>query len=139
MKPLLSIQRLRNEVNELLIKDESNLKELKKQDFLKGDIHGDNSLHKYGSLSYEAFKSEMNPIAGGSVDLILTGAFVESAYLLKPNQNKYLFGFTDGKSSALTKKYGTKIKGLNQGVFNKYQIDIVAPKFKRVLKKQLGQ
>lgn len=125
-------------VNEELIKEESNLKQLKEQDYLEGDIYGDGSNESYRSKNYEIFKSQKNPLAGGAVDLILTGSFVDAMKLNKPNQGKYLFGNTDSKRNMLVEKYGIGIMGLNQNVFNKFQIDIISPRFIRKLKNILN-
>jgi hypothetical protein len=76
----------------------------------------------------------MNPKAGGAVDLIFTGAFVDAMYLLKPKNGKYMFGNSDKKRNILKEKYGENIFGLNQTVFEKYQKDIIAPRFIRAIK-----
>lgn len=120
-----------------MVKEETAIKTLKEQDFLDGDIYGDGkTLMSYRSRNYEIFKSKLNPIAGGAVDLILTGKFVDAMYLLKPNNGRYLFGNTDSKKNILTQKYGANIFGLNQNVFTKFQIDIIKPRFIRKIKEQ---
>jgi hypothetical protein len=124
---------LRELVNEEIIKEESTLKMLKEQDFLEGDIYGDNSLVSYRSKNYELFKSKHNPKAGGAVDLILTGAFVDAMYLLKSNKGVYKFGNKDKKRKLLQEKYGD-VFGLNQEVFNKFQKEIIAPRFLNKIK-----
>jgi hypothetical protein len=121
-------------VNEELIKDEKTVKLLKEQDFLQGDIYGNETEASYRSKNYEIFKSQKNPIAGGAVDLILTGAFVDAMYLLKPNQGRYKFGNTDKKRNILKEMYGENIFGLNQNIFNKYQKEIISPRFIRRIK-----
>jgi len=121
-------------VSEELIKDEKTIKLLKEQDFLSGDIYGNDTNVAYRSKNYELFKSRKNPLAGGSVDLIVTGAFVDAMYLLKPKQGRYKFGNTDKKRNILKEMYGDNIFGLNQNVFNKYQKEIIAPRFLRRIK-----
>jgi hypothetical protein len=122
-------------VNEELVKDEATIKQLKEQDFLEGDIYGDGkTLVGYRSRNYELFKSSRNPKAGGAVDLILTGDFVDAMYLLKPNQGRYKFGNTDTKRNILKEMYGENIFGLNQNVFEKYQKEFIAPRFIRRIK-----
>lgn len=135
LQPFLNLSRLQEITSEEIIKEETNLKNLKEQDFLDGDIYGDGkTLLSYRSKDYELFKSRLNPIAGGAVDLILTGEFVDAMFLLKPNNGKYLFGNSDSKKNMLVQKYGTNIFGLNQNVFTKFQIDIIQPRFIRKLK-----
>jgi len=122
-------------VNELLIKDEATIKQLKEQDFLQGDIFGDGkTFATYRSKGYERSKRALNPIAGGKVDLIKTGSFVDAMRLNKPKGSRYLFGNTDSKRNILKDIYGENIFGLNQNVFNKYQKEIVAPRFISAIK-----
>jgi len=122
-------------VNELLIKDEATLKNLKEQDFLQGDIFGDGkTFARYRSKGYENLKRAKNPIAGGKVDLIVTGAFVDAMQLGKGNNGRYLFRNTDSKRNILKEIYGENIFGLNQNVFFKYQKEIIAPRFVRAIK-----
>jgi hypothetical protein len=71
-------------VAEELLKDESTLKKLKKQDFLEGDIYGDETNVAYRSKSYELFKAGKNPLAGGAVDLTSAGAARVSTVCVTP-------------------------------------------------------
>ena len=80
-------------VRKELVKDEKTIKLLKKEDFLEGNIHGNNITSAYSPTSsyevnekagyslYYPFKHNLNPIPGsGVVDLILTGSFVNSMF-----------------------------------------------------------
>ena len=128
LKRVTNLSLLQGLVEEELIKDETTLKRLKEQDFLQGDIYGNDTNVAYRSRGYELFKASINPIAGGSVDLILTGDFVDAMFLLKGNKGVYKFGNKDKKRNMLQQKYGD-VFGLNQQVFNKYQKEIIAPRF----------
>lgn len=130
---------LREMVNEELIKEEDTLRMLKEQDFLEGDIYGNGSLVNYAIEDYSKYKQNLNPLAGGFVDLIKTGAFIDSFKLNKPKENRYLFGATDPKKSILVGKYGIDIMGLNQEVFNKFQKEIIAPRIVRKIKDKLNR
>lgn len=134
VQSISSPARLEDLANEVIIKAESEIKGLKEQDFLEGDIYGDGTKRSYRSVGYELFKERLNPLAGGAVDLILTGRFVNSMFIDKPNKNIYHFGNNDSKRDMLTNKYGTGIFGLNQGVFNKFQLEILAPRYIRMIK-----
>jgi len=135
LQPLLNLSTLQAIVSELVIKDEATVKLLKEQDFLQGDIYGDGrSYATYRSKGYEQLKRAKNPIAGGKVDLINTGAFVDAMKLNQPRNGKYLFGNTDSKRNILKDIYGENIFGLNQNVFSKYQKDIIAPRFITAIK-----
>jgi len=122
-------------VNELYLKAEDEIKQLKEQDFLHGDIFGNGKTYDYQSQKYSQFKSKKNPIAGGKIDLIVTGQFVDAMYLLKPKQSKLKFGNTDKKRNILKEMYGDNIFGLNQVVFDKYQREVIYPRHLRVMKK----
>ena len=113
----LTLPKLQQIASELILKDEETVKNLKEQDFKEGDIFGNDTFDTYRSKNYEIFKSRLNPSAGGNVDLILTGAFVDAMYLLKPKQGRYKFGNTDKKRNILKEMYGDNIFGLNQRVF----------------------
>lgn len=102
---------------------------------MHGDIFGDGNTYTYQSQKYSQFKAKKNPTAGGKIDLILTGQFVDAMYLLKPRQSKLKFGNTDKKRNILKEMYGQNIFGLNQSVFDKYQREIVYPRHLRVMRK----
>jgi hypothetical protein len=135
LQSVMKITTLREIVSEIILKDEETVKNLKRQDFLEGDIFGNDTYDSYRSRNYEIFKSRKNPLAGGNVDLILTGVFVDAMYLLKPKQGRYKFGNTDKKRNILKEMYGDNIFGLNQRVFEKYQKEIILPRFRTAIKK----
>ena len=135
LQTVLNLAKLQEIVAEELIKDESTLKMLKEQDFLEGDIFGDGrSYATYRSVGYSKMKQAKNPLAGGKVDLILTGKFVDSMFLKKAKSGSYTFGNTDTKRNILKEIYGDNIFGLNQKVFDKYLNDITAPRLYRKIK-----
>lgn len=101
---------------------------------MEGDIYGNGTTARYRSKNYELFKAQKNPVAGGAVDLILTGRFVESMYLLKQKRGRYLFGNRDQKRRKLIDKYGEGILGLNQKAFSKFQIDFIKNDFVKKIK-----
>lgn len=131
-------------VTEEILKEESSLKYLKEQEFLHGERPDGSRIGYYGSVSYAKQKQRQNPLAGGKVDLIKSGDFVYSAYLLKPVNKSWLFGFRDGKTSDLMRKYNTgmngqkNLKSLNQKTFTKFERDIIAPRFIRRFNQALG-
>lgn len=139
LKSVSKITTLREMVYDEIIKEEHTLMMLKEQDYLEGDIYGTGVLRKYKNQDYEIYKSKKNPLAGGAVDLINTGSFIDSFYLLKPKQNKYRFGATDSKKGELINNWGQGIMGLNQGVFEKFQIEIIKPRFVEKLRKIINK
>jgi hypothetical protein len=120
-------------------KNEKDLIEYKKGDYLVGDIYGDGSRVPYKDEEYATYKYFKNPLAGGETDLINTGAFINSFFLAKRISDKYIFGAKDYKVSMLKSKYGIGIFGLNKDKFNRFLDGYVVDDFRKVLKKQLGQ
>lgn len=85
--------------------------EEQKSQMLKG-INADGvKIGTYRSTFYKQLKQEMNPSAGGFVDLKLTGAF-HNAIKLDVNTTEYSFTSTDSKTEQLLSKYGEAIFGL---------------------------
>lgn len=122
-------------VEELLIKDEETIQELKKQDYLEGDIYGDGqSYATYRSRAYREEKMKKNPLAGGKVDLIYSGKFVKSLNLSKRRKNAYRFISRVSYAPLLSERYGD-IFSLNKKVFEKYQIEILKPRFATQIKR----
>lgn len=135
LKSVSRITTLRDMVYDEMIKEEHTLIMLKEQDFLEGDIYGTGVKDTYASKTYAEEKFRQNSRAGkGNVDLIHTGAFIDSFKLNKPKQNQYTFGATDSKTPKIKAMFGNDIMGLNQEVFNKFQLEIIKPRFVRKLK-----
>jgi hypothetical protein len=120
-------------------KNEKDLLQYKKGEFLVGDIYGDGSRVPYKDNEYAEYKFFKNPLAGGETDLINEGNFINSFFLQKPLQNKYLFGATDYKVPMLKKKYGADIFGIGKDRFNRFLDNYVKDDYIKALKKQLGQ
>lgn len=131
---------LRDMVYDEIIKEEDNLKFIKEEEYLEGDIYSNGTKTTYAWEDYAQYKNSKNPRAGkGNVDLINTGAFIDSFRLNKPKQNKYLWGATDGKRNALFGMYGQDIMSLNQNSFDKFQIEIIKPRFVEKLRKIINK
>lgn len=125
---------LRDMVYDEIIKEEDNLKFIKEEEYLEGDIYSNSTKKTYAWEEYASKKYAKNPRAGkGNVDLINTGAFIDSFKLNKPKQNKYLWGATDKKRNDIVKMFGQDIMSLNQESFDKFQKEIIKPRFVRKL------
>lgn len=120
-------------------KNEKDLLQYKKGDFLIGDIYGDGTKVAYKDDEYATYKYFKNPLAGGETDLINEGNFINSFFLQTPLQNKYLFGATDRKSIDLIEKYGDDILSINKDKFKRFLDNYVKDDYIKILKKQLGQ
>jgi hypothetical protein len=148
LKPLLNKYHLKDLVNEEIINNEEKLVDVKKQQYLVGDIFSNGRKAKYSKKSrvaegstelYRDFKNRLNPKAGlGNVDLILSGSFINS-FFLEEKGNGYIFKATDSKADDLLERYGEDIFDLNNKAFNDFMIKYVKKPFTLALKKQLGQ
>lgn len=149
LKRVANETNLKNLVNTEIVEKEDVLVEIKKQEYEQGNIYSNGSRGYSNSSSYEQnlkagfkkykdFKRSLNPNAGGKVDLILSGDFINS-FLLKEKGKGYEFDATDDKKNDLINYYGERIMGLSQEKFNAFLIKYVAPDFRKAIKKQLGQ
>lgn len=136
LAPLLKRSAVKELLLNELIKEESNLIYLKEQEFKHGVLPDDKPIGYYRNTKYEKRKRRMNPSAGGRVDLIFSGAFIDSFYLLKKPKNGVLFGASDKKRNALVSKYTINIMGLNKQVFNKVEREVIFPRFVRTIKQR---
>ena len=95
-----------------LIKSDNLAIKLQQSQMLLG-LNADNEeIGGYASYTYEQMKQQMNPLAGGAVDLKLTGAF-HNAIKFNVAQTTYSWTSTDSKTDKLVSKYGSSIFGLN--------------------------
>jgi len=142
LRRLQSVSRittLRDMVYDVILENEHILKDLKEEEFEQGDIRSEFTTSRYKNVDYAEQKHEQNPRAGfGVVDLINTGALINSLKINKPKQNKYKFYFKDSKRNKLVKKYGG-IEGLQQQTFEDFQIVIVKPIFQKRLKEIINK
>ena len=92
----------------------------------------------YSNDYYAHKKYLMNPLAGeGQVDLILTGATVNSLFTVAKT-GRFIFDASNTKWDSLLKKYGNDIEGLNQKTFEKIQAQEQAPILAKYINEQLG-
>jgi len=139
LQSVSKITTLREMVYEHIKVNEDKLRDLKYDEYEQGDIFSNQTTRRYKQGWYGNMKYEGNPRAGGNVDLILTGNFINSFKINKPEQNKYLFGATDSKRNKLVGMYGIDIMGLNQDTFNSFQQNIIAPLFIKNLKEIINR
>ena len=111
----------------------------KYKEFQRGDKPDGTAIGFYRNTEYGLFKQRMNPLAGGTVDLILTGSFTRGLFVESLGNSRYTFDSTDDKTDDLIGKYGKDIMGLNQGEWIRLQREVHAPLLIRFIKRQLGQ
>lgn len=106
-----------------MLSDQKNLKEEKISEWEQGLIIDGVEKREYRSADYAIFKREINPLAKGHVDLLLSRQTAKTLFVRKGLTNSgFTFGMTDYHN--LLGKYGNGILGLDQEWFNKRQADI---------------
>lgn len=92
----------------------------------------------YRNPAYRLYKTEKNPLAGGTVDLINTGSYTRQLFVDDLSNSKYIFDSRDDKTDLLVAKYGADILGLNETTWINFQNDEVVPELGKYIKKRLG-
>lgn len=87
-------------------------------------VNGGN-IGTYASLSYSYFKQSYNPLAGGYVDLYLTGALHKSLEINKYGTGYFVITASDSKYFSLAEKYGEEQFGLTDDEHNKVKEESV--------------
>jgi len=101
----------------------------RKRDELKTGFNPDGSIiGEYRSPSYRLFKLQKNPLAGGKVDLILTGSTARRLGVDYLGNSVYQINSTDPKWEGLIAKYGDKIQAINPVIWDNLQKTEYAPK-----------
>jgi len=123
-------------VSKIVIKDNQELKKQKENEFEFGLRPNYKKIGKYANDDYAYKKNMMNPLAGfNNVDLIFTGAFVNSLFVISKSERRFIFDSGNDKKDNLIERYGEAIMGLNQVWFNKRQSEI----YRLVLQQQIKQ
>lgn len=110
---------------------------LKVDEFKKGENPDGSRIGYYRSPAYRLFKRQLNPLASGTVDLILTGSFTRSLFVDDISRDRYLFDSRDEKTELLVAKYGADILGLSPETFLQFQYDYVAPEVRKYIIQRL--
>jgi hypothetical protein len=106
----------------IVLSDNESLKQRKIDEFTVGELPDGGKIGTYRDADYYFFKREINPFAGGYVDLMLTRTFVNSMRVSPFTNGTYLFRANDPNN--LGGRYGMDIFGLNQEWFTKRQQEI---------------
>ena len=117
--------------NEAIILNDKGIVDRKKAEHKAGVDSEGQLIGDYRSPSYAAFKQRLNPVAGGKVDLILTGAYVRSLKTKSLGNGQYKVESDDEKAKGLIAKYDPNNTGrlntINQEVFLGRQKSVHAP------------
>ncbi len=100
-----------------------------------GDIIG-----TYRDTDYMEFKKQINPLAGGNVDLILTGATKNALFIEAVGDNGFRLKSRDPKWPKLMAKYmeSGDLERINEEAFNDIQSQEIAPNLIKELRKVTG-
>lgn len=147
LEKLRTLRPLLEPTTALIIKREKDLKKAKIDEFRHGRTPEGQTIGYYAWADYEAKKVTMNPLAGGTVDLILTGAFTRGLFVDNLNKGFFYFDSTDRKADKLFAEpspyrggsYGDTIRGLNEETWMDIQVNKIAPEVIKFIKKHLGQ
>lgn len=101
-------------IDDYMLDNETKILNLVRERLKRGDGVNGGIIGEYASLSYSYFKQSRNPLAGGYVDLYLTGALQKELEIRQEAQGKYLIHSTDKKYFNLAEKYGKEQFGLTE-------------------------
>jgi hypothetical protein len=114
------------------------LREAKKNEFEFGLRPSFKKIGKYASEDYAAKKNTQNALAGyGNVDLIHTGAFVNSMFPVRSGHG-FIFDASNDKKELLVEKYGKDILGLNQRTFYRIQREFYADYIAKFIQQRIN-
>jgi len=135
----LSLSKIQQETEKIILNDKAVLQ--RKEVELKTSSTPDgNTIGEYRSDSYRLFKMQRNPLAGGKVDLFLTGAFIKGIRVLSLGSGSFTLRSTDGKRDKLitgARGYGIENEGINEEVWRGLQQTNYAPKLISALRKMI--
>lgn len=105
----------------------------------RGDnVHDVNDvIGEYKSVAYAMFKQRMNPLAGGSVDLFLTGYLQRFLTIEKRSKNIFKIYSKDDKYKMLADKYGKEQFGLTEEQNTELMINIHTYLIEKIFEKIL--
>lgn len=122
----LTLPRLRRET-EKIIRSNPELIFRKQDEFRHGQRPDGSIIGYYRNPEYQAMKQAANPMAGGTVDLILTGSTIGHLVVVPLGNGEFELYSTDYKWPALLKKYGGDLKLINKEHFIGLQQHEYAP------------
>ena len=120
LQPLLNLQVLQELTAKIILNDQAPLKDKKISEWEKGQRPDGTDIGHYRSKAYELYKYQLNPLAYGTVDLLLTRQTASTLFVHRGSQNGgFIFGMNDTHN--LIGRYGKDILGLNKQWFDNRQ------------------
>lgn len=93
----------------------------KVNEFKKGELPDGSRIGYYRNQGYRNLKRSLNPLAGGTVDLILTGSFTRQLFVDDVRPSLFKFDSRDDKAGLLEAKYSKDIWGISEKVWKERQ------------------
>ncbi len=106
--------KVENLLKEELLANASEIVQLVRSRWKKGKRPDGGIIGSYKSFSYELFKRQQNPLAGGKVDLILDGGLNENLVVNHLTGSLFNIFSTDEKAVSIAEKYGLDVYGLTE-------------------------
>lgn len=122
----LTLPRIRKET-EKIVKGTPDLVFAKQDEFKHGKNPDGGVIGYYRNEEYKLMKAMANPLAGGTVDLILTGSTIKHLQVVSLGNGEFYLYSTDHKWPALIKKYGKQIQYISGEHFKGLQKNDYAP------------
>lgn len=98
----------------LLVLRDPKLIQEKVKELKSGELPDGSRIGYYRNQAYRNYKKSLNPLASGTVDLILTGSFTRQLFVDDIRPSLFRFDSRDDKSGMLESKYGRDIWGLSE-------------------------
>lgn len=106
----------------IILNDKQALKSEKINEWLHGQRPDGRDIGYYHNNEYGYYKFKLNPLAHGTIDLILTGKTASSLFIRKGSANGlFTFGMNDTNNLL---RFGKDILGLNQQWFVNRQKEV---------------
>jgi len=135
--------KLQNEVRDLVISDQT-IYDAKMFEFERGLAPDGGIIGEYSWPDYEREKAIANPLAGGNVDLILSGSFTRQLYIKYLGNGRFQFDSRDEKAPILfNRNYingvnGKVLRTINPDTWDDLQKKEYAPKLINYIKQITG-
>lgn len=114
----------------------------KTQEFKRGEMPDGSRIGYYSNSplgrAYRSYKQSLNPMASGTVDLILTGQFTRGLFVESKGNSRFLFDSNDDKTPDLVEEYGQDIMGINPDAFYNLQRDRFRFDLIKFIKREIG-
>ena len=123
----MTLPKIRQET-EKIIKNNPQLVFRKQDEFRHGENPDGSTIGLYRNEEYRLMKQQMNPLAGGTVDLILTGSTIKHLQVVSLGNGEFKLYSTDHKWPSLVEKYGKQIEVISIKHFEGLQKHEYAPK-----------